>query len=117
MDLKEELIKSISEKLKKKYGTTLKEVEYSDEDLEKDIEELIVTQYFSLEPEELFNPIEQDIIKKIKDKNPEIEIKEEDISETDLNLQKENENENKESEEKESEEEKKDNNTYKERET
>ena len=41
MDLKEELIKSISEKLKKKYGTTLKEVEYSDEDLEKDIEEFI----------------------------------------------------------------------------
>jgi hypothetical protein len=85
MDLKEELIKTIKEKLNKKYGTTLKEVEYKDEDLEKDIEELIVTQYFSLEPEELYNPIEQDILNKIKEKNPDIEIKEDDISETELN--------------------------------
>ena len=114
MDLKEELIKSISEKLKKKYGTTLKEVEYSDEDLEKDIEELIVTQYFSLEPEELFNPIEQDILNKIKEKNPEIEIKEDNISQIDIN----NEEEKKESEENSKEEEEKiDNDTLKESET
>ena len=116
MDLKEEIIKTIKEKLNKKYGTTLKEVEYKDEDLEKDIEELIVTQYFSLEPEELYNPIEQDILNKIKEKNPDIEIKEDDISETELNLQNEN-DEKKESEGKEKEEEKIDNDTLKESET
>ena len=80
MDLKD-LVKKFAEELKQKYGKTLTEVEYLDSDLEKDIEDLIVTQYFSLEPEELYNPIEQDILNKIKEKNPDIEIKENNISE------------------------------------
>ena len=80
MDLKD-LVKKFAEELKQKYGKILTEVEYLDSDLEKDIEDLIVTQYFSLEPEELYNPIEQDILNKIKEKNPDIEIKENNISE------------------------------------
>ena len=71
---KKYLASKISDAMKMKYSKVFTEANYDDKNLQSDIEKLITTQYSAWNPKDLFNPIETEVLEKIKQKNPKIKI-------------------------------------------
>ena len=74
-DLKKYLVKKISDALRVKYDNIFLEINYSDSDIQKDVEESMKTQYNSMNPRDILQPIEKDVINKLKEKYPNIDFK------------------------------------------
>ena len=75
MNTKSYLVNKITQAMKMKYDDAFKQINYRDDQLKRDIDNLITTQYYSWNAKDLFKPIEQDVISLIKRKNPNAEIK------------------------------------------
>ena len=74
-DLKKYLVKKISDAIRVKYDNIFLEINYSDSDIQKDVEESMKTQYNSMNPRDILQPIEKDVINKLKEKYPNIDFK------------------------------------------
>ena len=68
------LIKKLSEAIKIKYNNVFTVAKYDDNTLKNDIDKLLSTQYCNKDPREVFKPIETDILKIVKTKNPQLKI-------------------------------------------
>ena len=64
-DLKKYLVKKISDAIRVKYDNIFLEINYSDSDIQKDVEESMKTQYNSMNPKDILQPIENDVINKL----------------------------------------------------
>ena len=73
-DLKKYLVKKISDAIRVKYDNIFLEINYSDSDIQKDVEESMKTQYNSMNPKDILQPIENDVINKLKIKYPNIDF-------------------------------------------
>ena len=69
------LLHKISDALQIKYSNAFSEANYNPDELNKDIETLITTKYCNWPPRQVFNPIEKEIINKVKTKAPNVEMK------------------------------------------
>jgi hypothetical protein len=74
-DLKQYLVKKISDALRVKYDNIFLEINYSDSDIQKDVKESMKTQYNTMSPKDILQPIENDVINKLKEKYPNIDFK------------------------------------------
>ena len=56
-DLKKHLVKKISDAIRVKYDNIFLEINYSDSDIQKDVEESIKTKYNSMNTKNILQPI------------------------------------------------------------
>jgi hypothetical protein len=75
MDSKNYLVNKITTAMKMKYDDAFNQINYSETQLRRDIQNLITTQYYSWHPKDVFLPVEKDLLSILKKRNPDIEIK------------------------------------------
>ena len=75
MDSKNYLVNKITTAMKMKYDDAFNQINYSETQLRRDIQNLITTQYYSWHPKDVFLPVEKDLLSILKKRNPNVEIK------------------------------------------
>lgn len=75
IDTRKYIINKISDVIRVKYDNIFLEINYNDPELKKDVEELMKPEYYSMNPKDILQPIEKELINKLKQKYPDKEFK------------------------------------------
>jgi hypothetical protein len=75
IDTRKYIINKISDVIRVKYDNIFLEINYNDPELKKDVEELMKPEYYSMNPKDILQPIEKELINKLKEKYPDKEFK------------------------------------------
>ena len=64
IDTRKYIINKISDVIRVKYDNIFLEINYNDPELKKDVEELMKPEYYSMNPKDILQPIEKELINK-----------------------------------------------------
>ena len=72
---RQKLINKISDAMSIKYSNFFTAANYDNKSLKQDVDKLINSQYFSKDPKDVFKPIETNILDKVRQNNPQLQLK------------------------------------------